>query len=570
MALDLTPEQRETGRENYARTAEGLASAVNPKTNRRDFMKSLAVAGAAVVPVSAAVYFGYESLHGKPVKAALIGGGDEGGVLVGEHNPEYLEFVAVCDIRPSNMTRIFEGEPAGLRKGFKRIYGNNAEKQIHKYTDDYKEMLRNEKDIEAVVIAAPLCWHAKMAIDAMKIGQERGRPIHVLCEKLMGWNVGQCKKMVQTAEETGSILAIGHQRHYSLLYAHATEIMKNDVLGDVHHIRALWHRNNSWPYVAVEGGPPLAAGVEQPFYKDSWFPPVRQDDYDALKADVQKYGFDNVEQLVRWRLWNQTGGGLMAELGSHQMDACSIFLGHVHPLAVTGIGGKYFYRKDRDDRDSEDHVFVTYEFPGKNHPKGPARPDGTRGSDLDDKVIVTYSSINTNSFEAYGECVMGTRGTMIVEMESTVMVYPEKNPANKGPSDPKALTVTVDAKGSGKPALDSSSTWGPAVSSGQPGAGPVGGSAGGVVSRGYREEIEDFAFCVRQWQKGQEYKKQRLPRCNGEVAMVDAIIALTANRAMRGTKENKNQPERVEFKDAWFDPQSAEVPDGDTKPKIEV
>jgi hypothetical protein len=36
-------------------------------------MKSLA---AAVVPVSAAVYFGYESLHGKPVKAALIGGGD--------------------------------------------------------------------------------------------------------------------------------------------------------------------------------------------------------------------------------------------------------------------------------------------------------------------------------------------------------------------------------------------------------------------------------------------------------------------------------------------------------------
>ena len=151
------------------------------------------------MPISAAVYFGYESLHGKPVKAALIGGGDEGGVLVGEHNPEFLEFVAVCDIRPSNMTRIFDGDPhvPMLRKGFKRIYGGNAEKQIHKYTGDYKEMLRNEPEVEAVVIAAPLCWHAKMAIDAMKIGQERGRPIHVLCEKLMGWNVGQCKKMVQ-------------------------------------------------------------------------------------------------------------------------------------------------------------------------------------------------------------------------------------------------------------------------------------------------------------------------------------------------------------------------------------
>ena len=564
MAIDLTPEQRETGRENYARTAEGLT--------RRGFMKSLAVAGAAVAPISAAVYFGYESLHGKPVKAALIGGGDEGGVLVGEHNPEFLEFIAVCDIRPSNMTRIFEGDPKvpQLRKGFRRIYGNNVEKQIHKYTGDYKEMLRNEKDIEAVVIAAPLCWHAKMAIDAMKIGQERGRPIHVLCEKLMGWNVSQCKKMIQTAEETGSILSIGHQRHYSMLYAHATEIMKNDLLGDVHHIRALWHRNNSWPWTA-DPGEKLATGVEQPTYKDGWFPPVLQDDYDALKADVQKYGFDNVEQLVRWRLWNQTGGGLMAELGSHQMDACSIFLGHVHPLSVTGVGGKYFYRKDHNDRDSEDHVFMTYEFPGKNHPKGPARPDGTRGSDPDDKVIVTYTSVNTNGFEAYGECVMGTQGTMIVEKESTVMLYPEKNPAAKGgPADAKAMTATVSATASGKPALDSSSTWGPAVSSGQPGAGPVGGSPGGVVSRGYREEIEDFAFCVRQWQKGQEYYKQRLPRCHGGVAMVDAIIALTANRAMRGTKENNNQPERIEFKDAWFDAHSAGVPDGDTKPKIEV
>src|SRR5579864_1784458 len=111
MAIDLTPEQRETGKENFARTAEGLT--------RRGFMKSI-VAGAAVVPVSAALYFGYKSLQGKPVKAAIIGCGDEGGVLVGEHNPEYLEFVACCDIRPSNFRRIFEGDPKAiaLRKGF--------------------------------------------------------------------------------------------------------------------------------------------------------------------------------------------------------------------------------------------------------------------------------------------------------------------------------------------------------------------------------------------------------------------------------------------------------------------
>src|SRR5262249_2964492 len=103
MAIDLTPEQRATGQANFANTTNGLT--------RRGFMKSLAVAGASVAVVSPAVYFGYQKMQGKPVKAALIGGGDEGGVLVGEHNPEYLEFVAVCDIRPSNMKRIFDGDP---------------------------------------------------------------------------------------------------------------------------------------------------------------------------------------------------------------------------------------------------------------------------------------------------------------------------------------------------------------------------------------------------------------------------------------------------------------------------
>ena len=69
-------------------------------------------------------------------------------------------------------------------------------------------------------------------------------------------------------------------------------------------------------------------------------------------------------QLIRWRLYPETGGGLMAELGSHQLDACSIFLGKKHPLTVSGVGGKFFYS---DDREVEDHVFCTFEFPGRRY-----------------------------------------------------------------------------------------------------------------------------------------------------------------------------------------------------------
>src|SRR5437763_11104309 len=116
MALDLTPEEKLTGTANF--------NAVRDDLTRRGFLKSVAVAGGAVAVAGAAGYYGYQKLGGKPIKAALIGGGDEGGVLIGEHNPEFLEFVAVCDIRPSNMTRIFKGEgDTTLRKGFKYHYG---------------------------------------------------------------------------------------------------------------------------------------------------------------------------------------------------------------------------------------------------------------------------------------------------------------------------------------------------------------------------------------------------------------------------------------------------------------
>jgi predicted dehydrogenase len=555
MAIHLTPEQRETGRANFARTADGLT--------RRGFLKSLAVAGGALVPISAGVYFGYKSLDGKPVKAALIGAGDEGGVLVGEHNPEFLKFIAFADPRPTNQARIFKEEPKpSPRRGFTRVYGEDEAKKIKKY-DDYMQMLREHKDeLEAVVIALPLHLHAKAAVDCMRFGKERGKPLHVLCEKLMAWNVGQCKKMIEVAKETNSILSIGHQRHYSLLYAHAVEVLNAGVLGDVKHIRAQWHRNNTWPF-QPKPTDKLVEGVVQPVYKDGWFNPILQEDYHALndKEKLKKYGFDSVEQFIRWRTYLATGGGLMAELGSHQLDACSIFLGKVHPLAVTGVGTKSFYGPDRNDREIEDHVFVTYEFPGKNHPRGPSH-----GTDEHDVVVVTYSSVSTNGFEPYGECVMGDRATLLVEKEESLMLFPEAGPGVK--KGPRATEVGVAAAGSGKPVLDTSSSVG---GSGPPPAGIAGGPAadGTPVSKGYREEMEDFAYCIRLWdanlgyaKEGGKYK-QRLPRCHGEVAMADAIVALTANLAMK-------RRQRIAFEDAWFDAESKDVPDSETKPKIEV
>ena len=550
MALDLTAEQKTQGKDAYSAARAGI--------DRRAFLGAAAGATAAV-PLSAAVYFGYSSLDGKPVKAAMIGCGDEGGVLMGEHNPQYLEFVAACDIRPFNKDRILNGDPkVALRKGFIAHYGKQRTADIgakHFY-EDYKQMLDAEKEIEAVVIALPLHLHAEVAIECMKRGK------HVLCEKLMAQNVTQCKAMIKAAKENNVILSIGHQRHYSMLYAHALEVVNAGVIGDIKHIRALWHRNNSWPASPDDTWQPAAADVTQPTLRDGWYPPILKQDYDALvktvdpvtqKNLIAKYGYKDIGELIRWRIANRTGGGLMAELGSHQLDAASIFLGKVKPLSVMGVGTKSFYGPGKNDRDADDHVFVTYEFPGKNHPHGP-----TKGTDKDDVVVVTYSSVNTNGFEKYGECLMGTRGTMVVETEQDVYLFKESQPGGAKPAATEAKTaVAVTTTPAGKPAAEASSTWGGPSAS----AVKADGGAGGPVSRGYREEMEHFAVCIRKWQKGVGYKTgdagkyvQELPRCHGEVAMADAILALTANLAMKHRT-------RVEFDPAWFKSDDAAVPE---------
>src|SRR5260221_14105098 len=125
----------------------------------------------------------------------------------------------------------------------------------------------------------------------------------------------------------------------------------------------------------------------------------------------------------------------MAELGSHQLDACSIFLGHVHPLRVQGVGTRSFFDSlesggTKNPRERDHSIFLTFEFPGKNPPHG-----AHKGTDKSDIVVVTYSSVSTNMFEQYGECLMGSRGTMVVEKEADVFLSTERDPRNKKAGD---------------------------------------------------------------------------------------------------------------------------------------
>jgi len=535
MTSNLTAEQRALGRQN-ANTAIGVT--------RRDFLKATAVTAPGIA------YFGYKTLgDDRPVRAAIIGTGNEGcQAMIRDHNRDYLDYIRVCDARPSQLER------AKKEFGTHKQY-TAADLKAMKWSHEIKDVM-GDPDVELVVIALPLWLHAPIAIEAMKAGK------HVFCEKLMAHNVSQCKEMCKTAREANRLLAIGHQRHYSVLYDNANELVKAGMLGDIRHIRALWHRNNGQPQIAKnrdgtlqyddQGNPVYVRDdAGHIVYFDGWKPPIPPED---KGINFDKYGYKSLDEMIRWRLYNRTGAGLMAELGSHQLDACSIFLGKKHPLAVTGIGGTFFYQ---DGREVDDHVFVNFEFPvnlDDDH-----KPVGN------ERVIVTYSSINTNGFEKYGEELMGTKGTMIVEEERDLYLFNETDRNRPSAGVGPLTSYTIEKSGGGKAALETSpSAAGPTA------AASLGGLATANISRGYREELEHFAYCIRKGNASDFHAPAKLsredleknagarallPRCRGEVALADAVIALTSNLAMR-------QKRRIDFDPRWFDPTAPEVPEG--------
>ncbi len=521
----LTPEQQGIGKENFSNAVDGITSG---DLTRRDMMKA---AAAGTLGVGAA-YFGYKELDSDRVRVAFIGTGDEGNILLAQHPEKYMEVVAVADLRPSNLERAFKGDGNDDRIGLIRKLGAEKAGKIERFSS-HQEVIDNAKrlNIEAVVIATPLVTHAPIAIDCMNAG------LHVLTEKLMARTITQCKEMIRKAKEKNLLLAVGHQRHYSVLYHNANSIVQSGLLGDIKYIRAQWHRNNSFP-----------SG-------DSWVKSIPKQDAEALKdVDLTKFKFDNVDKLVNWRLYNATGGGLMAELGSHQLDACSIFLGKVHPIAVHGYGGKNFYGiegvgpsdKWKDHREIDDAIYVTFEFPGKHYEKNNR-----------DICVVTYSSISTNKFEPYGELVYGSRGTLFMKTEKEAMLWKEEGRGSAGGGPDQRLWVISGSAGkSGGPVMEAYETTSAAAKASS------GTDWASNVSRGYREEMEHFCYAIRN--QGPNYWPGGKPlpanegglRCNGVVAMADAIMAMTANLAMANQK-------RIAFKPEWFDPESDAVPETD-------
>src|SRR5438477_35302 len=163
----------------------------NTETSRRKFLKNSTLATAGALAFSRSSYASVIGANDR-IRFGVIGCGGMGtghlGSLVKRSEADNIKVLAVSDVYQRRLTRakgIFQGD------GY----------------PDYRKLLERP-DLDAVLIATPDHWHAKISIDAMDAGK------HVYVEKPMTHTVEQAIRLRDAVKRTRKILQVGPNGEY--------------------------------------------------------------------------------------------------------------------------------------------------------------------------------------------------------------------------------------------------------------------------------------------------------------------------------------------------------------------
>jgi predicted dehydrogenase len=312
---------------------------------RRSFIRrtgtSLAAAGVAPGLIRAAG-------AGERIVIGVIGSGGRGTWLMKEAQKQGCHVAALCDVYEQRM------DWAAVEV---------ASKKPALYMD-YEKLLER-RDLDAVINATPDHWHHDVLIASVQAGKD------VYTEKPFSHTIEEGANMVKAVRATKAIVQVGNHRRSGAHWRTARDVIASGVLGKITWARAFDTR--SWV-----GADPFAAR------------PI-----DENRLNWKKFlGTAPDQPLVPYRYWAwrwywDFAGGLMTDIGAHQLDVLEWLTDSAGPRSVVTNGGIYFFKQ----WETPDVVHAVLDYGG---------------------FVGVFSVGFLNKYEGVGARFYGTEGTLVV------------------------------------------------------------------------------------------------------------------------------------------------------------
>lgn len=290
--------------------------------SRRDFIGKAALSAAAftIVPRFVLGGKGFVSPSDK-LNIAAVGIGGMGKANLSQVITENI--VALCDVDDVYAAPVYETYPAAKR-----------------YTD-YRKMLDQQKDIDAVIVATPDHTHAVITMDAMNAGK------HVYVQKPLTYTVYESRELTKAAKRNPKIVTcMGNQGHSSDDARLVNESIWDGAIGEVEQVY-VWTNRPIWPQ-----------GVQRP---EESVPVPKTLNWDLFVGPAPMVPYHPVYTPFKWRGWVDYGVGALGDMGAHLID---------HVVWSLQLGAPESVEATSTPFNKESYplaTYVTYSFPARKN-----------------------------------------------------------------------------------------------------------------------------------------------------------------------------------------------------------
>jgi len=295
------------------------------RTNRRDFLKTTAAAGAGFWLLS-----GYEAEAAQErrpgpndrLNLGIIGAGGQGGGNLG--NVARTEnIVALCDVDDRRAAGSYTKFPKAARYA------------------DFRVMLDKQRNIDAVVVSTPDHQHAIASITAMRMGK------HCFCEKPLTHDVYEARLMRETARKHKVATQMGNMGTAGSGFRTGVEVIRSGAIGDVREVH-VWTNRPGMYWRQNIAQRPKGQPIPQGLNWDLWLGTAPDRPYNQAYVPFA------------WRGWWDFGTGALGDMACHTMNLPYMGLRLGYPTSVLAE-----VDTPVNNETAPQGCRVTYEFPAR-------------------------------------------------------------------------------------------------------------------------------------------------------------------------------------------------------------